>query len=55
MLLRSCALLPLFVAGVLAQTYSTNNDVRPRELVEQALDRNPRVRESFLRTNIVVR
>ena len=48
MLLRFCALL-LLAVGTPAQTYSTNNDIRLRELVEQALDRNPRVRESFLR------
>lgn len=48
MLLRLCALL-LLVVGASAQTYSTNNDARLRGLIEEALDRNPRVRESFLR------
>jgi outer membrane protein TolC len=46
--LRLCALL-LLVVGAPAQTYSTNNDAHLQGLIEQALDRNPRVRESFLR------
>jgi outer membrane protein TolC len=48
MLLRLCALL-LLAVGASAQTYSTNNDARLREFIEEALDRNPGVRESFLR------
>ncbi len=48
MLLRFCALL-LLAVGASAQTYSSNNDARLREFIEEALDRNPGVRESFLR------
>ena len=48
MILRMVAL-SCFAVVAFAQTYTTNNDAQLAALIDGALDRNPRVRESLAR------